>query len=98
MRGSVTKRGENAAADIRLNFHSVSSHAINGMLRMIPGILAPLSKFIQKTQKYGRVEALDAYALLELVSAIYMEAPDESSGKRSHRISIQYDGINFVPL
>lgn len=57
-----------------------------------------IEKFIQKAQKYGEIEALDAYALHELVSAIYVEAPDKSSGKRRQHIHIQYDGIGFIPL
>jgi hypothetical protein len=57
-----------------------------------------IEKFIQKAQKYGEIEALDAYALHELVSAIYVEAPDKSSGKRRQNIHIQYDGIGFIPL
>jgi hypothetical protein len=44
MRESVTRKGENAAADIRFNFKLGSCYAINGVLRMIPGVLAPLSK------------------------------------------------------
>jgi hypothetical protein len=57
-----------------------------------------IEKFIQKAQKYGEIETLDAYALHELVSAIYVEAPDKSSGKRRQHIHIQYDGIGFIPL
>jgi hypothetical protein len=57
-----------------------------------------IEKFIQKAQKYGEIEMLDAYALHELVSAIYVEAPDKSSGKRRKNIHIQYDGIGFIPL
>jgi hypothetical protein len=57
-----------------------------------------IEKFIQKAQKYGEIEMLDAYALHELVSAIYVEAPDKSSGKRRQNIHIQYDGIGFIPL
>jgi hypothetical protein len=57
-----------------------------------------IEKFIQKAQKYDGIETLDAYALHELVSAIYVEAPDKSSGKRRQHIHIQYDGIGFIPL
>lgn len=41
---------------------------------------------------------LDGYALRELVSAIYVDAPDKSSGKRVQHIHIQYDGLGFIPL
>ena len=39
-----------------------------------------IEKFIQKAHKYVGIEELDGYALRELVSAIYVDAPDKSSG------------------
>ena len=57
-----------------------------------------LEKFIQKARKYVGIEELDGYALRELVSAIYVDAPDKSSGKRVQHIHIKYDGIGFIPL
>ncbi len=57
-----------------------------------------IEKFIQKAQNYVGIEELDPYALRELVKAIYVEAPDKSSGKRRQHIHIQYDGIGFIPL
>ena len=44
------------------------------------------------------IETLDPYALRELVQAIYVEAPDKSSGKRRQSIHIKYDGMGFIPL
>ena len=38
------------------------------------------------------------YALRELVKAIYIEAPDKSSGKRHQGIRISYDLVGFIPL
>ena len=38
------------------------------------------------------------YALRELVSAIYVDAPDKSGGKRVRHIRVRYDGLGFVPL
>ena len=35
-----------------------------------------IEKFIQKAHKYVGIEELDGYALRELVSAIYVDAPD----------------------
>ncbi len=35
---------------------------------------------------------------LKLIQAIYVEAPDKSSGKRRQNIHIKYDGIGFIPL
>lgn len=57
-----------------------------------------LEKFIRKAHKYVEIETLDPYALRELVSAIYVEAPDKSSGKRRQSIHIKYDGLGFIPL
>lgn len=38
------------------------------------------------------------YALRELVKAIYIEAPDKSSGKRRQGIRISYDLVGFIPV
>ena len=57
-----------------------------------------IEKFIQKAHKYVGIETLDPYALRELVQAIYVEAPDKSSGKRRQSIHIKYDGMGFIPL
>ena len=57
-----------------------------------------IEKFIQKARKYVEIGALDPYALRELVQAIYVDAPDKSSGKRRQHIHIKYDGLGFIPL
>lgn len=57
-----------------------------------------IEKFIQTAHKYVGIDELDGYALRELVSAIYVEAPDKSSGKRVQHIHIKYDGLGFIPL
>ena len=57
-----------------------------------------IEKFIQTAHKYVGIYELDGYALRELVSAIYVDAPDKSSGKRVQHIHIQYDGLGFIPL
>lgn len=36
--------------------------------------------------------------LRELVSAIHVDAPDESGGKRGQHIHIKHDGLGFIPL
>ena len=41
---------------------------------------------------------LTPYAAHELVKAIYVGAPDKSSGKRRQSIHICYDLIGFIPL
>jgi len=57
-----------------------------------------IGRFVQKAHKYKELETLDAYTLHELVSAIYVDAPDKSSGKRVQHIHIKYDGLGFIPL
>ena len=57
-----------------------------------------IEKFIQKSSQYAGIEELTPYVLHELVKAIYVDAPDKSSGKRRQHIHIQYDGLGFIPL
>ena len=52
---------------------------------------------IQKASQYIGIEELTSYALHELIKAIYVDAPDKSSGKRRQHIHIQYDGLGFIP-
>ncbi|MBQ4258046.1 MAG: recombinase family protein [Clostridia bacterium] len=57
-----------------------------------------LEAFIQTSKKYVGIESLDAYVLHDLIRAIYIEAPDRSTGKRRQNIRIEYDGIGFIPI
>ena len=57
-----------------------------------------LAQFIQRVHKYEDLQELTPYALRELVKAIYIEAPDKSSGKRRQNIRISYDLVGFIPL
>ena len=57
-----------------------------------------IEKFIRKADKYVGIEEIDPAMLRELIQAIYVEAPDKSSGKRRQNIHIKYDGIGFIPL
>lgn len=57
-----------------------------------------IDRFVRKAKKYVGITTLDAYTLHELVSAIYVDAPDKSSGKRRQHIHIKYDGPGFIPL
>ena len=57
-----------------------------------------LEQFIQRTHKYEDLDELTPYALRELVKAIYIEAPDKSSGKRRQNIRISYDLVGFIPV
>ena len=57
-----------------------------------------LELFIQKVHQYADLDELTAYAAHDLIKAIYISAPDKSSGKRRQSISICYDFVGFIPL
>jgi len=57
-----------------------------------------LDLFIERVQKYTALEELTPYVAHELIKAIYVGAPDKSSGKRRQSIHIEYDLIGFIPL
>ena len=56
-----------------------------------------IEQFIRKVHKYEDLTGLTR-SLRDLVSGIYVSAPDKSTGKRRHSIHIKYDGIGFIPL
>lgn len=53
---------------------------------------------IQRVKRNSELTELTPYALRELVKAVYVEAPDKSSGKRKQKIHISYDLIGFIPV
>lgn len=57
-----------------------------------------LEFFIEKVRKYSDLQELTPYALRELISAIYAEAPVEVNGKRHQNIRIHYDFIGLILL
>ena len=57
-----------------------------------------LDLFIERIQKYTALEELTPYVAHELIKAIYVGAPDKSSGKRCQSVHIEYDLIGFIPL
>ena len=57
-----------------------------------------LEQFIQKVRKYAELTELTPYVAHEVIKAIYVGAPDKSSGKRRQSIHICYDLIGFIPL
>ena len=57
-----------------------------------------MEQFIQRVHKFEDLQELTPYALWKLVKAIYIEAPDKSSGKRRQNIHISYDLVGFIPL
>ena len=57
-----------------------------------------LEQFIQRARRYTDLTDLTPYALRELVKAVYVEAPDKSSGKRKQRVHIEYDLVGYIPV
>ena len=57
-----------------------------------------IEQFIQTAKKYADLDGMTPYALRELVSAIYVETPDKSSGHRVQKIHIRYDLVGFIPV
>lgn len=57
-----------------------------------------LDKFIQRIKSYTDLKELTAYAVHDLIQAIYIGAPDKSSGHRKQSIHICYDLVGFIPL
>ena len=50
------------------------------------------------SKDHTEMETLTPYAAHELIQAIYIGAPDKSSGKRRQAIQICYDLVGFIPL
>ena len=48
--------------------------------------ITDLEEFIQRVNKYIELKEINAYIVRELISAIYVDAPDKSSGERVQRI------------
>ena len=57
-----------------------------------------LEQFIQRARRYTDLTELTPYAFRELVKAVYVEAPDKSSGKRKQRVHIEYDLVGYIPV
>ena len=74
--------------------YSTFSHNIEEQERQAEN----LEQFIQRVKRNSDLTELTPYALRELVKAVYVEAPDKSSGKRKQKIHISYDLIGFIPV
>lgn len=57
-----------------------------------------LEQFIQRVRRYTTLTEFTLYALRELVKAVYVEAPDKSSGKRKQKVHIEYDLVGYIPV
>lgn len=60
--------------------------------------ITDLERFIQRVNKYIDLKEINPYVVRELISAIYVEAPDKSSGHRVQRIHIKYDLVGYIPV
>ena len=53
---------------------------------------------LEPAEKYVDIEEIDPCMLRELIKAIYVEAPDKSSGKRRQKVHIEYDLVGYIPV
>lgn len=57
-----------------------------------------IEQFVQRVKKNGTLTELTPYALRELAKAVYVEAPNKSSGKRRQKVHIEYDLVGYIPV
>lgn len=53
---------------------------------------------VQRVKRNSTLTELTPYALRELVKAVYVDAPDKSSGKRRQKVHIEYDLVGYIPV
>ena len=56
-----------------------------------------IEQFVQRVKRNSTLTELTSYALRELVKAVYVDAPDKSSGKRRQKGHIEYDLVATFP-
>ena len=57
-----------------------------------------IEQFVQRVKRNSTFTELTPYALRELVKAVYVDAPDKSSGKRRQKVHIEYDLVGYIPV
>ena len=57
-----------------------------------------IEQFVQRVKRNSTLTELTPYALRELVKAVYVDAPDKSSGKRRQKVHIEYDLMGYIPV
>ena len=57
-----------------------------------------IEQFVQRVKRNSTLTELTPYALRELVKAVYVDAPDKSSGKRKQKVHIEYDFVGYIPV
>ena len=55
-----------------------------------------IEQFVQRLKRSSALTELTPYILRELVKAVYVDAPDKSSGKRRQRVHIEYDLVGYI--
>ena len=56
-----------------------------------------IEQFVQRVKRNSTLTELTPYALRELVKAVYVDAPDKSSGHRVQDVTISYNYIGILP-
>ena len=56
-----------------------------------------IDRFIGKVRKYLDLDELTPAILNDMVKAVYVHAPDKSSGQREQQIDISYDLVGILP-
>lgn len=56
-----------------------------------------IDRFIGKVRKYLDLDELTPAVLNDMVKAVYVHAPDKSSGQREQQIDISYDLVGTLP-
>ena len=57
-----------------------------------------IEQFVQRVKRNSTLTELTPYALRALVKAVYVDAPDKSSGKRRQKVHIEYDLVGYIPV
>ena len=57
-----------------------------------------IEQFVQRVKRNSTLTELTPYALRELIKAVYVDAPDKSSGKRRQKVHIEYDLVGYIPV
>ena len=53
-----------------------------------------IEQFVQRVKRNSTLTELTHYA----VEAVYVDAPDKSSGKRRQKVHIEYDLVGYIPV
>ena len=57
-----------------------------------------IEQFVQRVKRNSTLTELTLYALRELIKAVYVDAPDKSSGKRRQKVHIEYDLVGYISV